>query len=172
MGLQGAGSRSGAQRRQHFAGEGANRERKLGQFGDCGACAEHVVVAALDGAQDFHAAAAEEIEVESEVTVDFANEGQALLKKPTRAFDFVAHQRAELGSGDAVGDDLVGHAEAAHVFLRNINAALEEIDAHVLPEVGELQGGAGCVGKFEVFFDSVGTDFAACVKHQTADGIG
>jgi hypothetical protein len=52
----------------------------------------------------------------------------------------MAHERTELGSGDAVGDDLIGHAEAAHVLLRDINAALEEINADVLPEVGELQG--------------------------------
>ena len=61
------------------------------------------------------------------------DEGQALLKKPARALDFMAHERTELGSGDAVGDDLIGHAEAAHVLLRDINAALEEVDAHVLP---------------------------------------
>jgi hypothetical protein len=69
-----------------------------------------------------------------------------LPKKPTRAFDLVRHKLAELGSGNTVSDDLVGHAEAAHVFLRDIDAALEVVDAHILPEVSELQARAGEVG--------------------------
>ena len=84
----------------------------------------------------------------------------------------MAHELAELGSGDAVGDDLVGHAEAAHVFLRDIDSALEVVDADVLPEVGELQAGAGCVGKFEILFSRLGGHFSAGVEHQAADGIG
>jgi hypothetical protein len=58
----------------------------------------------------------------------------------------VGHELAELGSGDAISDDLVGHAEAAHVFLRDIDAALEVVDAHILPEVSELQARASEVG--------------------------
>ena len=80
-------------------------------------------------------------------------------------------QRAELGRGDAAGDGLVAHAEAAHVVLRHIDAVLGEIDAHILPEVGELQRGAGGVGEAEIFFSRSG-HFAAGVEHQAADGIG
>ncbi len=80
----------------------------------------------------------------------------------------MAQQRAKLRRGDAAGDGLVAHAEAAHVFLRKIDAVLGEVDAHILPEVGELQRGAGGVGEAEVLF----IHFAAGIEHKAADGIG
>jgi hypothetical protein len=80
----------------------------------------------------------------------------------------VAQQGAKLRCSHAARNGLVAHAEAPHLVLRQIDAVLQEIHAHILPEVGELQGGAGRVGKLEFLL----THFAASVEHQTAHGIG
>ena len=58
--------------------------------------------------------------------------------------------------------------EAAKVFEREIDAALGVVDADVLPEVGELQGRAGEVGKLL----ALGVAISAEVEHEMADGIG
>ena len=56
----------------------------------------------------------------------------------------------------------------SHVVLRQIDAVLGEVHAHILPEVGQLQRRAGRIGEAEVFL----AHFAAGVEHQSADGIG
>ena len=84
----------------------------------------------------------------------------------------MTQQGAELWSGHTERDGLVADAKAAHVFLRQIDAVLGEVHAHILPEVGELQGRAGQVGEPEIFIDFVGGHFAAGIEHQAADGIG
>ena len=115
------------QKWQRFAGDGAKCEGQLGAFGDSRAGAEDVVVAALDGAENFEAAAAEEIEIERQVAVDAADERQALDEQRARVVDFVSHQGAEIGSGDAGCDGFIGDAVGAHVGLRNVDAAFGEV---------------------------------------------
>ncbi len=56
----------------------------------------------------------------------------------------------------------------AEILQREINAALLEIGAYVLPEVGQLQGGAGEVGKLLAFRIAV----AAEIQDQVSHGIG
>ena len=63
---------------------------------------------------------------------------------------------------------LLGDVEAAQVFERKIDASFFVVDADILPEVGELQGGAGEVGKVLAFEIAI----SAKVEHEMADGIG
>ena len=75
--------------------------------------------------------------------MDAADEGEALMEERAGEVDFKFEQGAEGGGGDALGEIGVGDAEAAHVGLRDVDAVLLPVDADVLPEVGELEGGAG-----------------------------
>ena len=84
----------------------------------------------------------------------------------------MTHEGAELRRGHAAGDGFHAYAEAIHVVARNIDTAFGEIDAHILPEVGELQGRAGQVGEPKVFVDFVGGHFAAGIEHKAAYWIG
>ncbi len=141
---------------------------ELGSFGNGWAGAEHIIILALDGVEDFETAAAEEIEIEGEIAIDHVDERQPLLEETARKVDFVFEERAEFGSRNSLLDGCVGDAEALHVVLRNVDAVFGEVDADVLPEVGELQGGTGGVGKAEALFVRVATG----VEDEAADGVG
>ena len=89
----------------------------------------------------------EEIKIDGEIFVDLGDERQALTKPTVGALNFKFHHCAEGGRVVVAGDIVFEDVEAAKVFEREVDASLGVIDADVLPEVGELQGGAGEVGK-------------------------
>lgn len=60
-------------------GECAQEQGGFAGFGDGGAGAEDVVILALDGAEDFEAAAGEEVEVEGQLAVDLPMRGRPAL---------------------------------------------------------------------------------------------
>ena len=111
---------------------------ELGSPGNCRAGAEHIIIFALDGVEDFETAAAEEIEIDRQIAVDHVDEGQALVEEATRIVDFVLQERAEFGRRNSLLDCRVGYAKALHVVLRKVDAVFQEIYADVLPEVREL----------------------------------
>ena len=78
-------------------------------------------------------------------------------------------QGAKLRRGDALRDGLVAHAESVACHPAEDRRGLGEVHAHILPEVGELQRGAGGVGKPEL---RSSVRFAAGIEHQPANGIG
>ena len=66
-----------------------------------------------------------------------------------------------------MGDVVFADLEPAQVFERQIDAALGVVGGDVLPEVGELQGGAGEVGELL----ALGVAISAEVENEMADGI-
>ena len=66
-----------------------------------------------------------------------------------------------------LGDVVFADFEAAQVFEREIDAALGVIDADVLPEIRQLQRGAGEVGELL----ALGIAISAEIEHEMADGI-
>src|ERR1700746_3852231 len=108
---------------------------------------DRVVTAGFDGVEDGNPAAAEHFEIDAEAGVDHFRKRHALGEKRARASNQVLHEvnvtaveaaRHDVGFGKAVGR---GDIE------RNINATLFEVARDILPEIGQLQCGAGGVGK-------------------------
>src|SRR5438477_1636145 len=76
---------------------------------------------------------------------------------------------AEIVINPAVAELSLGDAEPLHRVARDVDAVkLVEITANVLPEVGELQGGARAVGKLLPLRIAIAAD----VQHKPADGVG
>src|ERR1700684_3089188 len=85
-----------AQAGDQLAGDGAQGERDLGRLGDGRAAAKDVILPLLDGAQNFKPAAAEEVEIESQLTVDHADQRNAFFEKRAGIGDLVRKQGAKL----------------------------------------------------------------------------
>jgi len=67
-----------------------------------------------------------------------------------------AEQGAEMVVAFAAEDLPLGDAEAVHRLARKINAAaVQDVAAHVLPEIRQLQGGASPVGQLLALFVAV-----------------
>src|SRR5579862_526982 len=99
--------------------------------------------------------------------IDLAVQGKSLPKPVAGALDFKLHHRAEGGRVLLAGDIVFGDVEAAKIFDREIDAVLRVVDGNVLPEVGELQRGAGEVGKAL----ALGVAISAEVEDEMSDGI-
>src|SRR5208282_2814310 len=109
--------------------------------------AQHSAALAFVGVQNFLPSAAEEFDVGSQFALDLRDQRHALRKPLPRAFDFKPHHLAERGSVFAVTYCRFTHAKTAQVFEGKINSSFSKVRAHVLPEVRELQRGAGVIGK-------------------------
>ena len=132
-----------------------------------GTIAQDGIILLLNRVQNFQTAAAEKIEIDRQFAINLPDQRQALTEPIAGALDFELHHRAEGGSVLVVRNVVFGDFEAAKVFERKIDASLGVIDGDVLPEVCELQCGAGEVGKLLAF----GIAISAEVEHEMADGI-
>src|SRR5437588_3224706 len=141
---------------------------QLARLRDCRAIAQYCEVLLLDGIQDFQATAAEEVEIDGELAVDSTHQRKTLPKPVTGALDFEFHHGAESGSVLVLSNFGFVDMEPAQVLQREIYATLGIVHADVLPEIGELQRGAGVVGKALALSIPV----SAKVQNQMADGIG
>src|SRR5262249_55830159 len=90
------------------------------------------------------------------------------FKPVARSFDLEFHQSEKLWSCTAGCDHVLRYTEAAHVIQWKINSSLAVVDRNVLPEVRQLQGGAGEIGEFLPLCIAI----SAGIEHQPADGIG
>src|SRR5215831_827451 len=122
-------------------------QSQLARGGDRGAIAQNGEVLLLDRVQNFQTAAAEQIKVDREFAIDSSDQGPALPEPVAGALHLELHHLAKSGSVLPAGDIVLGDAKAAQVFERQVNPVLLVIDTDVLPEIGELQRGAGEVGK-------------------------
>ncbi len=68
----------------------------------------------------------------------------------------------------ALENILFAYAVSGSLIERNVDAAFFHVARNVLPEIGELQRGAGCVRKALAVLIAI----TAKVKDQAADGIG
>jgi len=66
-----------------------------------------------------------------------------------------------------LGEVSFGHSELTQVFERQIDSAFGVVDGNVLPEVRELQGGAGVIGKLL----ALGVVITTEVENEMAYGL-
>src|SRR5260370_20887491 len=121
----------------------------------------------MDRDENFLSAVAEEFDVGGQCAVDFRDQWHALYEPFSRTFHFKLDHLADCGRIVAVAYHFFAHAEAAQIFERKINSSFGKVRAYVLPEVRELQCGAGVVGKQL----ALGIAVSAEVQYQMADRI-
>ena len=101
---------------------------------------------ALDGIENFLAATAEEFEIDCEFFIYFAYERKTAIEPFSRALDFKLHHLAGGAGIEVLSQVRFGDCELAKIFERKIDSAFGVVAGYVLPEVGELQSGAGVIG--------------------------
>ena len=75
---------------------------------------------------------------------------------------------AKVAGVEVLGQVSFGHSELTQVFERQIDSTFGVVDGNVLPEVRELQGGAGAIGKLL----ALGVVITTEVENEMAYGIG
>ena len=129
--------------------------------------AQNGKVLALDGVENFLATPAEEFEIDGQVRDPLSrsaegragtSHGPALLR--------TSSCRKRTGYCDSA-PDLLGDRVLAQVFERQIDSAFGVVDGYVLPEVRQLQCGAGVIGKLL----ALGIAITAKVEHKMSDRI-
>src|SRR5260370_9051396 len=147
---------------------GARQERQFAPLGNGRTLSQDSKILPLDRVQNFLAAAAKQFEVDGEFSVDFFYQRQTAMKPLTGALNLNPHHLAEGLSVAVRSDVFLAHPEPAKALDRQINAAFGVVDAHVLPEICQLQRAAGEIGKLLAF----GVIVAAEVEHKMAYWVG
>src|SRR5437763_11106864 len=110
----------------------------------------------------------EQLNINSKLAINRRGQRQPALEPFARSLNFKSHQLTELRSKFPRCNLLLSDAEAAQVLERQIDAALVEIHADILPKVGKLQRCAGEIGKLLAFFILI----AANIENQPPYRIG
>ena len=135
-----------------------------------GRLAENVVVLAFDGGEDLKAATREQSDIEGEVLGDFVFKWEVRAgtnrERVRTSKNFMRARNAGVARRCAMS--CFGDAEATEVFKRKIDSFLAVVEGYVLPEIGELERGAGVVGKLL----ALGIAVSAKVEDEVSDGIG
>src|SRR5580704_5389321 len=143
------------------------KEAGLFGFADRGAMLERVVATGFDGIEHGEATATEHLEVDAKASVDNFCERHAFVEEDASASDEFLHQ-ADVRVGEILSNDVgLGDFMRGRDIERDVDAALFEVARDVLPEIGELERGAGGIGEMLTF----GVAIAAEVENETADGI-
>src|ERR1700730_9772728 len=153
---------------EQLSESGARYQRQFPRLGNGRTLSQDSKILPLDRVQNFLAAAAKEFEVDGEFPVDFFYERQTAMEPLTRALNLRLHHLAEDLRVAVVSDVFFAHTESAKALDRQVNAAFGVVDAHVLPEICQLQRGAGEIGKLLAF----GVTVAAEVEHKMAYWVG
>ena len=90
-------------------------------------------------------------DVECEAAIDPFDQRQSARKPFAGTLHLELHHGQELRNRPLAGQVLLAHAEACKILKREINAALVEVDCNILPEICQLEGGAGEVRKLLPF---------------------
>ena len=90
-----------------------------------------------------------------------------MLEPVTGTVDFELHHGAKGRRVLVARDFIFADLKTAQVFERKIDASLGIVGGDVLPEICELQGGAGEIGKAL----AVGVAVSAKIKDEVTDGI-
>src|SRR5690348_1580180 len=146
---------------------GAAEEASLHASGERGPAVQRVVAHGLDSVEDSDASAGEEIDVDAKFRSDARSERRAGGEKSARARNQIFHQ-GDVARIEIARDNFVlGQAVGGDEFERDVDAALLEVAADVLPEVRELQRGASGVGERL----TLGVAVAEEIEHEAADRI-
>ena len=121
----------------------------------------------LDPVEDRQTAAREQVDVDGQGARHPRHQGPALAEQVSGPLDLELHQGGER-RGEASGVEVVvGVAEPLAVLAGQVDPADRQVAGHVLPEVGQLQPGAGGVGEPGV----LGVEGAGQVEDQVAHRV-
>src|SRR5579864_1881708 len=120
-----------------------------------------------NGVQNFLPAPRKQVKINGEFAIDFADQGNTLPEPVMSAFDFELHHLAKRGSILFLRDRVFRNVETPEILERQINSAFFVIDRNVLPEICQLKGGAGVVGKLL----ALGIAVSAEIKYEMSNGI-
>ena len=125
----------------------ARDQPELGPPGQGRTCAQHVEAPCLDPIEDGQAPPRKEVDIDSERPRNSRDQRSALLKKSAGPIDLELHQARECRRESQLSQFRLGIAKSHSIFTRQVDAANFQVAGDVLPEVGQLQRGAGRVGK-------------------------
>src|SRR5258708_2162481 len=121
----------------------------------------------LDGVQNFLSAAAEEFKVDRQLAIHFLDQRQSAIEPFARTLDLEPHELKELRRCATLCDIVSRHTETAQIFQRQIDASFAEVHGNILPEIGELQCGAGVIRELL----ALGVTVSAEVEHKMSNRI-
>src|SRR6185503_1949433 len=127
--------------------ESAQQQSHALQFGNGGAGPQDVAVPALDFFENLQAAAAKQLQIDGQATVDRIGQRKPSKKKFAGNVDRFLHSGAKARIELASEQRFQRISVSFENIERQIHAILFEIDDDVLPEVSQLEGRAGGVGK-------------------------
>ena len=105
----------------------------------------------------------------ADIAVQQREQPLPFVKQLFRPIDFELDQPPIVLVAPAFADLILGHAEPLHRILREVDAvAVEDVAPHVLPEVGQLQRGAGAIRQPLALLVAVATH----IQDEPADRIG
>ena len=163
----GHAARSPGARRLHLAQQCSGQQHKLLATSHHGPAAQHVEVLRFDAVQDRIAPLAKQLQRGPQFVVHGDAESGTFVQNLARVLHQIAHHGAELRGKDAAFDLALDHAKVQHVLGGNIAAANLRVAHRILPEVGQLQGGADFVGELGAHLVAVTADH----QHQPAHGV-
>jgi len=157
-------SKLGGEETEH----GGTEEGHFLDFAEAGAAGEGVEILLADGGADGEAAFAEEGDLAAVGGGEEGEECAAGGEEFFGAFELEAEELAEVVRDAAFAELVGGDTEAGHVVGGEVDAvAFEDVAADILPEVDELESGAGVVAEALSGFVTV----AAHVEDDAADGV-
>src|SRR5271156_2940940 len=112
--------------------------------------------------QDLQATLAEQVQIEGELAIDHVDQRQTVDEQLASVVDFMPHQFAKCRCRLAPGNRSFVYAELLHIVDGQVDPAPLVIGMDILPEVRQLQSGAGEIRKQEHFRRAI----AAGVKNQ------
>src|SRR5215471_9867133 len=125
----------------------AGYQHQFAQLRDARTIFQYRVILAFNGEQNFLSAASEKLKINGQCAMHFSHERAAAGKVFPRALDFKAHQVTKLRSVISPGNDGFSNSVVLEVFKREVDAPLTVVQAHVLPEIGQLKCRAGEIGE-------------------------
>src|SRR5262249_18944960 len=123
---------------QHEAEQVAAPERR--------AAREDVVTGFLDAREHCQASVGEEAHLAPQASAHQRRQPEPTLEPGPCAIHLERHEGGEARRQTSARQGLAAAGEAVEVLLRQVDATAFQIPGHVLPAVGELQGGADLVG--------------------------
>jgi len=147
---------------------GAGDQREFAELADRGTIAQDRIILSLDGVENLLSTTTKKIQVDGKLPAYFTDQRQALLEPLAPTCNFETHHLTKLGRVVAAGDVGLFDSIFPKIFEGKIYPAFVIVDADVLPEIRELQRGAGEIGKLLAFRITISAE----IKDEMTDRIG
>src|SRR5437763_3380019 len=126
---------------------GLGHEHEFAALRDRRPVSKNSTISMFDCVQDLLPTAAEEFDIYSQFTIDFADQRKSALEPLARSQYFKSHHLAELLCVFAVENAVFAHVISLQILYRKINSSPGKISADILPEIRELQPRASEIRK-------------------------